>query len=75
MDLEPPRRWHKWKLEFLWRLPLEPRKKIKRFIKLGDDYLVQGELLLAEHCYHLSKQLAENAGTVHLLKKIEQRIQ
>lgn len=75
MDLEPPERWQKWRLKLLWRLPLEPRKKIKKFIRLGDDYLVRGERQLAEHCYNLSRQLAEEAGTVHLLKKIEQRVQ
>ncbi|NMA61094.1 MAG: hypothetical protein GX956_04315 [Firmicutes bacterium] len=75
MEVEPPRWWNKLKLNFLWRLPLEPRKKIKRLLKLGDDYLVQGERELAEHCYNLSKELAEEVGTVHLLKKIEQRFQ
>ena len=75
MDIEPPKRWQTLKLQVLWKLPLEPRKKIKIFLKLGDDYLVQGERQLARLCYEISKKLAEEAGTIHLLKKIEQRVQ
>lgn len=75
MDIEPPKRWESLKIRILWRLPLDSRKKIKKFLKLGDEYLSQGEQQLAVHCYELSKSLAEQVGTVHLLKKIEQRVQ
>lgn len=75
MDIEPPKRWQTLKLQFLWRLPLESRKKIKRFLTLGDEYSIQGEHQLARQCYELSKRLAEEAGTIHLLKKIEQRVE
>lgn len=75
MDVEPPKWWQKWKLDLLWHFPLEPRKKIKRFMKLGDDYLVQEKHQLAEYCYYLSRELATEAGTIHLLKKIEQKFQ
>lgn len=73
MDIDPPKRWKIWKLELLRRLPLESRKKIKKILKLGDAYLTNGEQQLASYCYALSRQLAEEAGAIHLLKKIEQR--
>ena len=38
------------------------------------EYKSSGEEELAEHCYHLSRKLAEQARAVHLLKKIEQRV-
>lgn len=75
MDIEPPKRWQTLKLQFLWMLPLESRKKIKKFLKMGDDYSIQGEHQLARQCYELSKKLAEEAGTIYLLKKIEQRVE
>ncbi len=75
MDSEPSKRWQKLRLKLLWRLPGEPRKKIKRFLKLGDEFLTRGETRLAEYCYELSHGLAQEAGTVHLLKKIRQRVQ
>lgn len=75
MDAEPSQRWQTLKLKLLWRLPGEPRRKIKRFIKFGDEFLHRGEESLAEYCYQLSRTLAEEARTVHLLKKIERRVQ
>lgn len=75
MDIDPPKRWHALKLRFLWRLPKEPRKKIKVFVRLGDEYLKSGEEQLAQYCYSLSKGLAQEAGAIHLLKKINQRVQ
>lgn len=75
MDIEPPRWWRSLKLQILWKRPLDPRKKIKKFLKLGDEYFEQGELEFANFCYERSKTLAKEAGTVHLLKKIEQRIE
>ncbi len=74
MDIEPPRRWHTLKLALLWRRPQEPSKKIKIFLRLGDEYLRKGEVQLANYCYTLSKNLAEEAGTIHLRKKIENRL-
>ena len=71
---DPPKRWKLWKAEILYRLPQESRKKIKNLLKLGDEYKSSGEEELAEHCYHLSRKLAEQARAVHLLKKIEQRV-
>lgn len=56
-------------------MPKEPRKKIKTFLRLGDAYLKRGEEQLANYCYDLSKGLAEEAGAIHLLKKISQRVQ
>ncbi len=75
MDIDPPKRWHTLKLKLLWRLPQESRKKIKVFLRLGDEYDKNGEQQLANYCYGLSKQLAQEAGAIHLLKKIEQRFQ
>lgn len=75
MDIDPPKRWQLLKLKIMWRLPQESRKKIKKFLKLGDEYLSSGETELANHCYDLSRKLAQEAGTVHLLKKIQQRVQ
>lgn len=49
-------------------------QEIKNLLKLGDEYKSSGEEELAEHCYHLSRKLAEQARVVHLLKKIEQRV-
>jgi hypothetical protein len=74
MEIDPPKRWKLWKAEILYRLPQESRKKIKNLLKLGDEYKSSGEEELAEHCYHLSRKLAEQARAVHLLKKIEQRV-
>lgn len=55
MDIDPPKRWKLFKAEMLYRLPQDSRKKIKRLLKLGDDYRNEGEEELAEHCYHLSR--------------------
>jgi len=74
MDIDPPKRWKLFKAEMLYRLPQDSRKKIKRLLKLGDDYRNEGEEELAEHCYHLSRKLAQEVRAVHLLKKIEQRV-
>lgn len=74
MDVEPPKPWRRWKLLLLWHFPLDARRKIKRFIKLGDEYLATGESELATYCYYLSKKLATEAGTIHLLKKIDQKL-
>ncbi|HHW73434.1 MAG TPA: hypothetical protein GX393_09440 [Firmicutes bacterium] len=73
MDIDPPKRWKLFKAELVFRMPQESRKKIKRLLRLGDEYMNSGEEELAEHCYHLSRRLAEEARAVHLLKKIEQR--
>ncbi|MCK9526539.1 MAG: hypothetical protein M0R49_11530 [Limnochordia bacterium] len=59
----------------MWRLPKEPRKKIKVFLQLGDQYCQRGEKQLATYCYDLSKGLAQETGATHLLKKINQRVQ
>ena len=75
MDIDPPRWWQRLKLRILWLLPQESRKKIKKFLKLGDEFANNGEVELAQYCYDLSRELAEQAGTIHLLKKIEQRFQ
>jgi hypothetical protein len=75
MDIDPPKRWHILRLGFLWRLPKEPRKKIKVFLRLGDQYYQRGEEQLATYCYDLSKSLALETGAIHLLKKINQRVQ
>ncbi len=75
MDIDPPRWWHILKIRVLWYLPREPRKKIKIFLCLGDEYDQLGEERLANYCYDLSKKLAQDAGTIHLLKKINQRLQ
>lgn len=74
MDIDPPKRWKLFMAEMIYRLPQESRKKIKKLLKLGDDYRSKGEDDLAEHCYYLSRKLAEEARAVHLLKKIEQRV-
>ncbi|NMB00948.1 MAG: hypothetical protein GX971_05425 [Firmicutes bacterium] len=63
------------KLRILWLLPQESRKKIKKFLRFGDEFANNGEVELAQYCYDLSRELAEQAGTIHLLKKIEQRFQ
>ena len=75
MDIDPPKRWQTLRLKVLWRLPKEPRKKIKAFLRLGDAYQQQGEEQLATYCYDLSKSLAQETGAIHLLKKINQRVQ
>lgn len=75
MDIDPPRWWHVLKIKFLWSLPREPRKKIKALMRLGDECIQRGDEQLAGYCYDLSKKLAQDAGTVHLLKKINQRLQ
>ena len=74
MEMDAPRWSQKVRLHLLWYWPLEPRKKIKRFLKFGDDFLEQGRPNLAQYSYHFSKRLAQRAGTVHLLKKIEKRL-
>ncbi|HHY09671.1 MAG TPA: hypothetical protein GX528_03800 [Firmicutes bacterium] len=53
--------------------PLEPRRRIRRYLQLGDAFANLGEEALARQCYETSKSLAEEAGTVHLLKKAERR--
>ncbi len=44
-------------------------------MRLGDECIQRGDEQLAGYCYDLSKKLAQDAGTVHLLKKINQRLQ
>lgn len=73
MEIEPPQRWQMLKIRFLWHLPQEPRKKIKKLLKLGDDFLSRGREDLAEYCFSLAKDLAQRSGIVHLRKKIDQR--
>lgn len=73
MEVDPPRWSSRWKVSLLWYLPIEPRKKIKRFIKLGDQYRANGSEQMAVYCYERSLDLARNARAVHLLKKIEER--
>jgi len=41
---------------------------------MGDEYMQKGEQQLATFCYKLSRRLAREVGTVHLLKKIEERM-
>lgn len=74
MDVDPPKRWQRVKIDFICKLPLEPRTKIKRLLKMGDEYLRQEEKNLAKYCYILSKELAKEAGIIHLLKKVEERM-
>lgn len=74
MSVDPPKRWQTCKINLICKLPLEPRKKIKRLLNMGDEYLRKEEEELAKYCYSLSKKLAEEAGTIHLLKKIEERM-
>ena len=74
MEIAPPKRWQLWQAEILYSLPQESRKKIKTLLKLCDEYKSSVEEEPAEHCYHLSSKLAEQARSVHLLMKIEQRV-
>jgi len=74
MEIDPPKRWKMFKLQLMVRWPEESRKKIKKLLRLGDDYQSSGEYELAKHCYNLSRELAQEAGAVHLLKKIDQRV-
>ncbi len=74
MDVEPPKQWQRLKINFVFKMPLEPRRKIKRLLRMGDEYMQKGEQQLATFCYKLSRRLAREVGTVHLLKKIEERM-
>ena len=75
MEVDPPDWWKRLQLRILSRWPMEPRKKIKRLMLLGDEYAEQGEDELAEECYRLSLEIAEEARAVRLRKKLEQRFQ
>lgn len=75
MDIDPPKRWQTLRLKLLWSLPKEPRKKIKDFLRLGDEFYAQGDERLANYCYGLSKRLAQEVGVIHLRKKIDQRVE
>ncbi|MDI9442152.1 MAG: hypothetical protein QM392_08500 [Bacillota bacterium] len=75
MDADPLKRWQVLKLRWLRRLPGEPRKKIKRLMQRGDEFMQLGQPELGEYCYQLSRELAQEAGTIHLLKKLEQRVE
>lgn len=75
MDVDPPDWWKRLKLNLLRRWPMEPRKKSKRLMQLGDEYREQGSIELAHLCYRWSWEIAEDARAVHLRKKLEQRYQ
>lgn len=75
MEVDPPDWWKRWQLRMLKRWPMEPRKKIKRIMLLGDEYAHHGEEELAQECYRLSLEIAEESRAVHLRKKLEQRFQ
>lgn len=68
------KRWHILKIKFLWQLPGDARKKIKKLLKLGDQYSAISEQKLANYCYELARELAEKTDAIHLLKKINQRL-
>lgn len=73
MDKDPPKWWQLVRLRILWYLPQEPRKKIKRLLKLGDEYARLGSDGLAARCYDLSHRLADRTGVIHLQKQIQRR--
>ena len=75
MEVDPPDWWKRWQLRMLKRWPMEPRKKIKRIMLLGDEYAQHGEEELAQDCSRLSLEIAEESRAVHLRKKLEQRFQ
>lgn len=62
------------RLRILWGMPQLPKKKIKRFIQLGDEYRQKGDETMARHCYRKSLELAKSIRAVHLEKKIEERV-
>jgi len=62
------------RLRVLWRLPQLPRKKIRRFIAMGDKYRSLGNEAKAQLCYSRSMDLAKNIRAVHLTKKLERRV-
>lgn len=68
MDTEPLR------LRLLWKWPQMPKRKIRMFIQLGDEYKAKGQDYLAEYCYRKSLELADSIRAVHLKKKIVKRV-
>ncbi len=62
------------RLRILWKLPQLPKKKIRKFIELGDRYRAMGHEPKAQLCYDRSLQLAKDIRAVHLMKKIEARV-
>lgn len=74
MEADPPKWRLKLRLYLLRYRPLEPRRKIKRYLEYGDLFSSLGEKDLARRCYETSKKMAEQTGAVHLLKKAEKRI-
>lgn len=69
MDLD----WFKFRV--LWRLPQAARKKIRKWIVLGDQYSAKGDAEKARLCYERSMQCAESVQAVHLRKKAQERIE
>ncbi len=62
-----------WRLKILWLWPQLPKKKIKLFIRLGDQHREKGNEFLAEYCYKKCMELAKSIQAVHCLKKIAER--
>jgi len=75
MDADPPNWWRRWQLQVLKYWPMEPRKKARKIMVLGDEYALQGDSELAQECYRLSLEIADEARAVHVRKKLEQRFQ
>lgn len=75
MEVDPPDWWKRLHLKLLRHWPMEPRKKSKRIMLLGDEYAKQGDEELAQECYRLSLEIAEEARAVHVRKKLQQRFQ
>ncbi len=63
-----------WRLRILWWWPQLPKKKIRKFIKLGDEYFAKGNTALAAYCYERSWDLANSIRAVYFTKKIEDRV-
>lgn len=63
-----------WHLNLLWRIPRLPKKKIKQFINLGDEYLKIGKINQAKFCYEKSLTLATDTNSVYYMKKIDRKI-
>lgn len=62
-----------WWLKLLWYLPHLPKKKIKMFVKLGDNYRKIGKEARARYCYQQALTLAGSLSAVYYIKKIEAR--
>jgi hypothetical protein len=75
MDVEPPDWWIRLKLKLFKSWPMEPRKKSKRLMQLGDEFHELGSEEIAQLCYRWSWEIAEEARAVHLRKQLERRYQ